>query len=555
MKIGEQVMNREHLRSIFVSVCLGSLGLGSTQAQPIFTTQPRDQYVNASSNVTMSVQVSGNGPFAFQWLFNGAAKPGATKYNLVVTNAQPSDSGGYAVVVANSGGSVTSRVARLKVFVPALHAISAIQLSAGRSVTLTLAGETSLTFAAYSSLYPIEVSSNLLDWGSLVTLQRPNTALEALQLFDLIPEGLPQRYYRTPTNALPTPGLALTGPYSVGTFSMLLTDPSRTNTIQRTNHQFMITFWYPAVPQAGVLPAAYVERQVAARFDLSTGGGGNFSSQVATFSSHSLSNAPPVSSLKCPVLLYSQGLSSQRRDNADKAEHLASWGYVVIGVDNRHTYISVFPDGTVVSGEPPPTSTDGAVAAIEDWLKDLQFVLAEVEEMNTTQSLLAGHLDLDKIGAFGWSLGGATAAQLCLRDPRCKAGVGMDGSFFETNLLTQTLSAPYLFLRADTGGDPQFSGDDRWPVFNHLVTNAFWVKLRGTIHSSFSDAPLIFDSMTLNTVWGTPASGQNLDPARGSQIIRAYLLSFFNKYLRGEDDHLLDGPSPDYPEVMQFIRK
>jgi len=37
--------------------------------------------------------------------------------------------------------------------------------------------------------------------------------------------------------------------------------------------------------------------------------------------------------------------------------------------------------------------------------------------------------------------------------------------------------------------------------------------------------------------------------------VRAYLLSFFNKFLRGEDDHLLDSASPAYPEVMQFLKK
>ena len=31
------------------------------------------------------------------------------------------------------------------------------------------------------------------------------------------------------------------------------------------NAKFMVTFWYPAVAQAGVLPAKYVEPQVALR--------------------------------------------------------------------------------------------------------------------------------------------------------------------------------------------------------------------------------------------------------------------------------------------------
>jgi len=148
-------------------------------------------------------------------------------------------------------------------------------------------------------------------------------------------------------------------------------------------------------------------------------------------------------------------------------------------------------------------------------------------------------------------LGGATAAQLCLRDSRCKAGAGMDGSLFETNVVMQPLSVPYLLFRAGDGPDGPY--DDRSVFYNKQVTNAYWVKLVSTVHANFADPGLIDDSGSLKAVWGTTMSGQFLPPARVSQIVRAYLLSFFNKYLKGEDDHLLDGPSPAYPDVMQFL--
>jgi hypothetical protein len=256
-------------------------------------------------------------------------------------------------------------------------------------------------------------------------------------------------------------------------------------------------------------------------------------------------------------------LNSLRIENTDKAEDLASWGYVVVGLDHRDTWCSVFPDGTFVYGQLVDQSNMQAVEAdIEDRLLDEQLVLDELGHLNANNPRLGGRLDLDKIGAFGWSLGGATAAQLCLRDSRCKAGAGMDGWFHETNLLTQTLSVPYLFLRAGNGPDPDPAAtmpdgrpDDRLTVYNHLVTNAYWVKLTSTVHASFGEFDLIFDSTSLAAYWGTPTSGQFLPPARVSQIVRAYLLSFFNKFLRGEDDHLLDDPSPGYPEVMQFLKK
>src|SRR5207244_200024 len=66
------------------------------------------------------------------------------------------------------------------------------------------------------------------------------------------------------TNHLITPFPKPTGPYAVGTFSRLATDPSRTNRYDIPNNSsFMVQFWYPAEAKAGVLPAAYVEPEFA----------------------------------------------------------------------------------------------------------------------------------------------------------------------------------------------------------------------------------------------------------------------------------------------------
>jgi uncharacterized repeat protein (TIGR03803 family) len=484
----------------------------------------------------------------------------ATNRVLSLANPQPAQWGYYSVIVSNASGCVTSQVAELKAFVAAPHGFSSIRAESNGSVNLTFKGETTALFAPYYDLYPLETSRNLVDWAPLVTLQRSNTALDTLQFLDADAPLFSQRFYRTPTNALLTPDPLPTGPYSVGTFSMPLTNK------RRNNAQFMVTFWYPAVAQAGVLPVKYVDPQVAlagaAYYDLSSLGGGNFDSQAAAFFSHSLSNAPLATNLaKYPVLLYSPGYGGHRRENTDKAEDLASWGYVVVGLDTSDTAVSVFPNGTVVHGQASATTLGAVEAAIEGRLLDEQFVLDELENLNANDSLLGGRLDLDEIGAFGWSLGGATAAQLCLRDSRCKAGAGLDGSFVETNLLTQPLSIPYLFFRSGVGPDPgagyyilgEGRPDDRLQFYNEQVTNAYWVKLVSTVHGSFVDYDLIVDSASLNDWLGSPMNGQFLPSARVSQIVRAYLLSFFNKYLRGEDDHLLDGPSPAYPEVEQYL--
>ena len=91
----------------------------STPVAPTITGQPVSQTVAAGSNATFSVTATGTGPLAYQWLFNTTnVLAGATNAILTVTNAQPANSGNYAVVVTNMGGSVTSGVAVLTVLVP-----------------------------------------------------------------------------------------------------------------------------------------------------------------------------------------------------------------------------------------------------------------------------------------------------------------------------------------------------------------------------------------------------------------------------------------------------
>ncbi len=164
-------------RIIIAVLCLGSVAPWLALAeQPFITVQPTNHFANTTNSFVFYVGASGTAPLSYQWLFNGAPIAGGTRYYLSVISPQPSQWGFYSVIVTNASGSVTSQVAELKIFTAARHRLSSIQAQADGSMNLTFAGETTAAFGPYYELYPLEGSSNLVDWEPVATLHRPNAA-------------------------------------------------------------------------------------------------------------------------------------------------------------------------------------------------------------------------------------------------------------------------------------------------------------------------------------------------------------------------------------------
>jgi hypothetical protein len=80
---------------------------------PAIVTQPQSQTVNAGANVTFSVATATALPVTYQWLFNGAAIPGATGNTLRLPAVTLASAGSYSVAATNSIGTMTSHKAKL----------------------------------------------------------------------------------------------------------------------------------------------------------------------------------------------------------------------------------------------------------------------------------------------------------------------------------------------------------------------------------------------------------------------------------------------------------
>lgn len=85
---------------------------------PQFVAQAPNRTVLAGENILLAPDISGTGPFTYQWLLNGTNLPGATNLSLQITNIQISHAGDYELIVANAVGSAFSDKTKVTVRIP-----------------------------------------------------------------------------------------------------------------------------------------------------------------------------------------------------------------------------------------------------------------------------------------------------------------------------------------------------------------------------------------------------------------------------------------------------
>ncbi|RFS87521.1 esterase [Actinomadura spongiicola] len=361
---------------------------------------------------------------------------------------------------------------------------------------------------------------------------------------------------------LPAPA----GAFRVGTTAFHLTDRGRRDPWTGSRaRELMVSVWYPA--RKGGPFAPHMTAKAAAHFGSATGAGTvnlNMPPGKADWAgtrTNAVTGAPVDRRAgRLPVVLYSAGLGDPRTFGTTLVEDLASRGYAVVTVDHTYEASEVeFPGGRLetsrlLEGEPPSDPVEITALlkkSMATRVADVRFVLDRLPGLAKGRFAL----DLGRVGMAGHSAGGFTAAQAMHDDRRIRAGVNMDGQMDFPDGLSSVardgLDRPLLLLGSEESGD--YRKRPSWAAFwKNSRGWRFNGTLRGSRHASYTDAQSLLHWFARQGV--VPAGGLakavgTIDPERSVAVQRAYVVSFFDRWLRGRDDHLLDGPSARFPEM------
>ncbi|WP_417449415.1 alpha/beta hydrolase family protein [Kordiimonas sp.] len=394
---------------------------------------------------------------------------------------------------------------------------------------------------------------------------------------------------------------APTGPYGVGYSRAVLVDQSRAEsaTGDADDHRALaVQVWYPATVPLGaeamtlVPEPAQAARMMAMNLDLPL----ETFDYLNDIKGHSFAGAPVADGRRFPVLVYSHAFGLFSAENSQLMEQLASHGYIIFAIDhpfqaawvnlgegksatfNPAAYLD--PDMTPEKGAALEAALVGMhkaadyegylslarefilgqqsyVKGISLWLDDTDFVIDQLEAKAVPAFAQLYHaMNMERLGVFGMSYGGATAGMTCLHDSRCKAGINIVGVQFGEHDMKFPITVPFMMLNSDqnyytgeTGrGVPvNFEANDF--VFHEAKGPVYSLTVADAKHMNFCDLAHLMPEGKGEAFFGS------VSPDAVNKVVNTYVLAFFDRYLKGKSTPVLDGGVPEDLPVLEFIQR
>lgn len=259
----------------------------------------------------------------------------------------------------------------------------------------------------------------------------------------------------------------------------------------------------------------------------------------------------PAETTPEPVVLFSHGLGGSRAGSVFLGEHWAARGYVAVFVQHPGS------DDSVWKNLPPAEMMQSLrqAASLDNFLLRVQDIPAVLDQLanwnswvNDKTDILAGRMDLKKIGMSGHSFGAVTTEAVSgetlpitgqeFTDPRIKAAIAFSPSPPHRGSADAAFGAvkiPWMLMTGTKDVAPIGDADveSRLKVYPALRgAPKYEVVLFNAEHSAFTDRPL-------------PGDREPRNPNH-HRVILALSTAFWDAYLRGDTNALawLSGPGP-----------
>ena len=314
------------------------------------------------------------------------------------------------------------------------------------------------------------------------------------------------------------------GPFPVGTRTLDLVDDSRPDVTGTGSRPVTVELWYPSTAAA----VAGMDRYVVNLFGVDI-------ARTPTYRDVAIAPGP------FPLVLFSHGNAGIRFQSIFLAAQLASHGYVVASPDHRgNTFLDI------ALGIVDPLAS----SAINRPL-DMTFLLNELTMMNATSGdVLAGAIDLDKVGMSGHSFGGYTTFALAggtfagqtFTDARMKAFLPLApaASLFPDDFFA-SITKPILVVGGTLDTTTPFPTEQQHP-FDLLPAGAPIVglaEITGAGHFTFSDVCEVPRNLVGAIGGFDEACTPRHLPWRNAHDIVNYLAeNFFDATLKGDAEAL-----------------
>ncbi|MFN8573058.1 MAG: hypothetical protein U0132_13495 [Gemmatimonadaceae bacterium] len=304
-------------------------------------------------------------------------------------------------------------------------------------------------------------------------------------------------------------------------------------------------FWYPAATSSPIAP--YLPTDVRVEWQRKRPGIINLLTRdLSRVRGHSVADAAFAQTPPVPLVVFRGGGGGGTLSYQTLAQDLASHGYVVAGLETK---LDANPETCVGRSDEDACATK----LMNDATRAMGAAVEELGALSANDTLFRGRLDLSRLGVFGHSFGGAQATAFCASDPRCMAGINIDGRLFGS-MSRDTITVPFMWLLSDHSAEKdaeslRILNDIQSMYHRQPQSTRVLVAIRGANHLTFADDGGLLKSGLLRTVMRV-IGRLHISGRRQIEVTVHAVHTFFDAHLMhsGSADSVA---SPTFPEIVR----